>query len=209
MEQVIHHKTSKGKTFNFIHGYTYTRIKERTNNKGEQYWRFIDKKYITALIWRNSSFAQTVFAQLGIAQIPFTQYILALIFGPHKKEHPRFAIFFFFCKYYLYCLFLSFVLIDFDSPKRTLNRNLLILLIIFLIIMSINLLLNGYCDLLMRTVDLFIFIYLFDKVSVTAIGYKRKKEYQLRQRDECCINTTFESRHRVRIRFYDFVPDRK
>ena len=42
MEQVIHHKTSKGKHSISYNGYTY--IQERTNNKGENFWRCIDKK---------------------------------------------------------------------------------------------------------------------------------------------------------------------
>ena len=39
---------------------------------------------------------------------------------------------------------------------RTSNRNLLSILIIFLIFMSINLLLNDYCDFLMTTVYAFL-----------------------------------------------------
>ena len=42
MEQVIHHKTSKGKDSISYNGYTYR--EERTNNKGERFWRCIDKK---------------------------------------------------------------------------------------------------------------------------------------------------------------------
>ena len=45
MKQVIQHKTSKGKTFNF---HTMAILIERKkNNKGEQFWRCSDKNYIT------------------------------------------------------------------------------------------------------------------------------------------------------------------
>ena len=87
------------------------------------------------------------------------QIIFKVQKNAHKCSKQNSIVFLYSIFYALNIICILYFFFCFNNSyfaQKHLNRNMLILLIIFLIIMQINLLLDDYCDFLMRTVYGFI-----------------------------------------------------